>query len=214
MIRTIFIIFIFLTNLSAFEKDIKSVDFNLALTKYVLSSSINKNLDIKSVDKWYLNTTNNELYLEIKENEEILNKELLKSYVNFQKEIISISDELKSNSFYFEKLFRFTNLKKEFLINELVQANLYFIVDSGLKNSFVSVGRFYIKSIDLDKEAISLSKKTDVFYARYYFNIKDIRLNNLKSGFKDDVTSLNLDIDIFISIKDIKFFDLNKEEIK
>lgn len=214
MIKFIFITSIFLINLNAFEKDIKSVDFNFALTKYVLASSIHKNLDIRSVDKWYLNSINRELYLDVKESEEKLNQELSKNYINFQKEIISISNELKSNSFYFEKLVRFTDFKDSFLVDELAQINTYFIIDSSLKNSFQLVGRFYINDISLANEEISLSKKVDVFYARYYFEIVDIRLNSLKDGFKEDVSSLNLDIDIFISLKDIEFFDLNKEEIK
>lgn len=184
------------------------------LVKYILSNSINENLNIHSVDKWYLYNTKKDLYNEIRSDENRLNLELSNNYTNFQNEVLLISKNLKQNQYYFDKLIRFPDFQNSFKSSELLNDNSYFIVDSSLKDSYESVCRYYIKNNSLKDSEFLLSKRIDMAYVRYIFDILDVRLNSLKKGFIENINSLNLDIDVFISIKEIKFFDLNGKEIK
>ena len=212
MNKIIILLFVCIINLYSFDKNIKSQDFNLNLIKYVLSNSIHKNLDIKSVDKWYLYIENSTLYNELKNDDIKLNKEISLNFQNYQKDIFSISQKLRDESFYYEKLYRLADLKEELDLSNIIQKNSYFVIDSALENKFKMVGRFYLKNINT-KSKYRLKEKTDAVYLKYNFKISDVRLNSLKDGFKQDIGSLNLDIDVFINIESIEVLDFNKKRI-
>ena len=213
MIKIICLNFIFLLSLFAVEKDIKSTDFNLNITKYILVNSIHENLDIRSVDKWYLYITNKNLFSKVKNDLKALNDELNSNYIKLQEDTLRITNELNNNTFFYEKLIRFDDYKNEIKSSDILNKKDYFIVDNSLENSFQFVGRYYINEMPLENKKYRLKEKVDIAYIRYYFKIVDVRLDRLKNGFKEDINSLNLEANIYIKIEKIEFFNLDMKRI-
>lgn len=213
MIKIICLNFIFLLSLFAVEKDIKSTDFNLNITKYILVNSIHENLNIRSVDKWYLYITNKNLFSKVKNDLKALNDELNSNYIKLQEDTLKITNELNNNTFFYEKLIRFDDYKNEIKSSDILNKKDYFIVDNSLENSFQFVGRYYINEMPLENKKYRLKEKVDIAYIRYYFKIVDLRLDRLKNGFKEDINSLNLEANIYIKIEKIEFFNLDMKRI-
>lgn len=207
----IFFLILLSLSLNASE-NIDTFETKLKLVKYTLLNTIDENLSIKSVDEWLYYSLNQNEYLKNADKKKEIKKLIQSNQITLQNEILNINEYVKNSEFYIDKTIDFYDEHNSFKESDLINLNSYFLIGDSKDKLFNMVARIYISDYSI-QDTILVNVKSRIFKVRYYFDINDVRLNAMEKDFIKDVTSLKLDIDVYVKVNRVEIYNLENERV-